>query len=71
MANAPLAGEAFSWHIDADPNMLPPSPWLDRHGLYINREPGKHSAQRPLRAFSAIPWPDFSLLLQSRLLLEE
>jgi len=41
VANAPITGDHFSWHIDADPNMLPPSPWRDRHGPYINREPAK------------------------------
>lgn len=41
--NAPVAddGDAFSWHIDADPMLLPPSPWTDFYGRYANRAPGK------------------------------
>jgi hypothetical protein len=33
-ANAPTAADegAFDWHIDADPNLLPPSPWTDYYG---------------------------------------
>lgn len=41
VANAPLAGEGFSWHVDAEPDMVPPSPWCDRYGRYINRQPRK------------------------------
>lgn len=43
-ANAPTAAEdpdTFQWHIDADPNLLPPSPWTDYYGRYPNREPGR------------------------------
>ena len=43
-ANAPVAtdgAELFGWHIDADPALLPPSPWTDVHGRYPNRRPGK------------------------------
>ena len=43
-ANAPLASdgnECYSWHIDADPALLPPSPWTDCFGRYPNRQPGK------------------------------
>jgi hypothetical protein len=42
--NAPVAADAdggYSYHIDADPSLLPPSPWLDVHGHYPNRCPGK------------------------------
>jgi hypothetical protein len=34
-ANAPTAADgddAFGWHIDADPMLLPPSPWTDVYG---------------------------------------
>ena len=34
-ANAPVAadgGEAYGWHIDADPALTPPSPWSDFYG---------------------------------------
>ena len=43
-ANAPTAADgdgAFSWHIDADPMLLPPSPWTDAFGRYPNRALGK------------------------------
>lgn len=42
-ANAPVAsdGDLFSWHIDADPMLLPPSPWTDVFGRAPNRAPGK------------------------------
>jgi hypothetical protein len=40
-ANAPVAGQSFDWHIDADPNLAPPSPWTDVFGRYPNRARGK------------------------------
>lgn len=42
-ANAPVAADedCFGWHIDADPALLPPSPWTDAFGRYPNRSPGK------------------------------
>ena len=43
-ANAPVAadgGDAYGWHIDADPALLPPSPWTDCYGRYPNRAPGR------------------------------
>jgi len=40
-ANAPIAGDVYSYHIDADPNMTPPSPWTDIYGRYMNRSRGK------------------------------
>lgn len=40
-ANAPTHGDEFAYHIDADPNMTPPSPWTDIYGRYPNRQPGK------------------------------
>ena len=36
-ANAATCGDSFEWHIDADPNMTPPSPWTDIYGRYPNR----------------------------------
>ena len=36
VANAAVAGDAFNWHIDADPSALPPP-----HGGYVNRERGR------------------------------
>lgn len=41
-ANAPTAsGEQFSYHIDGDPALTPPSPWTDVYGRYPNRTPGR------------------------------
>jgi len=43
-ANAPVHADgedAYGWHIDADPMLLPPSPWTDYHGRYRNRRAGK------------------------------
>mmetsp|Transcript_38046 Transcript_38046/g.83544 ORF Transcript_38046/g.83544 Transcript_38046/m.83544 type:complete len:443 (-) Transcript_38046:98-1426(-) len=40
-ANAATFGDHFDWHIDADPNMTPPSPWTDVYGRYPNRCRGK------------------------------
>eukprot|EP00964_Phaeocystis_antarctica_P057609 scaffold34109_cov73-Phaeocystis_antarctica.AAC.5 len=42
-ANAPVAADdagLYGWHIDADPVMLPPSPWTDVYGRTPNRAPG-------------------------------
>ncbi|KXZ50143.1 hypothetical protein GPECTOR_17g779 [Gonium pectorale] len=42
VANAAMHGDAYSWHVDADPSTLPfPSPWTLEYGQYINREPGR------------------------------
>eukprot|EP00775_Hariotina_reticulata_P003171 gene3171-biopygen4832 len=42
LANAAVTGDAFSWHIDADPASFPSAtPWSMQHGNYCNREPGK------------------------------
>lgn len=38
VANAPVYGDRFSWHIDADPSAFPPSPWRDHFGTYTNRQ---------------------------------
>lgn len=40
-ANAPTAGDMFGYHIDADPNITPSSPWTDVYGRYPNRAVGK------------------------------
>jgi hypothetical protein len=40
-ANAATFGDRFDWHIDADPNLTPPSPWTDIYGRYPNRCRGK------------------------------
>jgi len=40
-ANAATFGDKFSWHIDADPMLNPPSPWVDVFGRYPNRSVGK------------------------------
>ena len=41
LANAAVAGDAFQWHVDADPAALPESVWTDTFGDYCNGEPGK------------------------------
>lgn len=40
-ANAPTNGDVFGYHIDADPNITPSSPWTDVYGRYPNRAAGK------------------------------
>jgi len=40
-ANAATCVDKFSWHIDADPVLVPPSPWADVFGRYPNRAKGK------------------------------
>ena len=43
-ANAPIAADGdacYHYHIDADPALLPPSPFTDVFGRYTNRAPGK------------------------------
>jgi hypothetical protein len=40
-ANTPTAGDVFGYHIDADPNITPSSPWTDVYGRYPNRAAGK------------------------------
>jgi hypothetical protein len=38
LANAAVAGDQFSWHVDADPQSFPvPTPWSEEFGLYCNR----------------------------------
>ncbi|KAL7529832.1 hypothetical protein ACHAXR_007906 [Thalassiosira sp. AJA248-18] len=39
-ANAPTHGDTFTYHIDADPLQVPPSPWADVFGRYPNRSRG-------------------------------
>jgi hypothetical protein len=41
VVNAPVAHEHFRWHYDCDPSAMPDSPWVDKHGRYVNGEPGK------------------------------
>ncbi|PNH11163.1 Ankyrin repeat domain-containing protein [Tetrabaena socialis] len=42
VANAPVHGDTYGWHVDADPSTLPyPSPWTSMYGQYVNREPGR------------------------------
>lgn len=41
VANAPVSGDCFSWHVDADPSSFPPGRWLSRYGDYDNGAPGK------------------------------
>ena len=40
VANAAVFGDAFRWHVDADPSSLPPSEWTAAVGTYTNRERG-------------------------------
>jgi len=40
-ANAPMYGNEFAYHIDADPNLAPASPWTDVYGRYPNRTNGR------------------------------
>jgi hypothetical protein len=35
VANAAVAGDAFSWHVDADPAGFPDSPWVDKVGRWV------------------------------------
>jgi hypothetical protein len=38
VANAVVAGDSYQWHVDADPNDMPPdSLWVNQFGLYPNR----------------------------------
>ncbi|MEW5307344.1 MAG: hypothetical protein WDW36_009748 [Sanguina aurantia] len=41
VANAAVHGDAYSWHVDADPSVMPHSPWTQCYGHYFNREPSK------------------------------
>ena len=40
-ANAATSVDTFHWHIDADPALVPPSPWADCYGRFPNRTRGK------------------------------
>jgi probable phosphoglycerate mutase len=57
VANAPVAGDSFAWHCDADPSSLPPSAWATAHGDYVNRERGKPLFVSALLYLDA-HWPD-------------
>jgi len=37
VANAAVHGDAFHWHVDADPSEFVDSPWTQEHGRYFNR----------------------------------
>lgn len=37
VANAAVHGDAYSWHVDADPSVIPDSPWTQMYGRYFNR----------------------------------
>ncbi|GMH32424.1 hypothetical protein BSKO_00258 [Bryopsis sp. KO-2023] len=41
VGNAPVYGDSFQWHVDADPSSFPPSQWVDTFGTYFIGEPGK------------------------------
>lgn len=41
LANAAAQGDAFRYHVDADPSSFPPGPWTDAYGDYFNGEPGR------------------------------
>lgn len=39
LANAPTSSDTFTWHTDADPAAIPPSPWTAAYGRYANGAP--------------------------------
>ncbi|BDA51114.1 hypothetical protein COCOBI_17-3340 [Coccomyxa sp. Obi] len=41
VGNAPVAGDTYTWHVDADPSTLPDSRWTELFGDYVNGEPGR------------------------------
>lgn len=41
VGNAPVHGDEYSWHIDADPASLPECSWTAAFGDYVNGEPGQ------------------------------
>ena len=41
VGNAAVYGDAYSWHVDADPADFPPSPWTAAFGNYCNGQPGE------------------------------
>ena len=41
VGNAPVYGDCYSYHVDADPASLPDGPWTRHHGSYVNGEPGE------------------------------
>lgn len=40
LANAPVHGDHYEWHVDADPLTLPECPWRREFGDYCNRDQG-------------------------------
>lgn len=58
VANAAVAGDAFTWHVDADPSSLPASSRVVRElGEYSNRDRGKPLWASALLYLDA-PWPE-------------
>lgn len=57
IANAPVASDTFGYHVDADPSLLPPSPFVDFFGTYVNRSPDKPRFVSAL-VYLAPDWPD-------------
>uniref|UniRef100_A0A7S4BQ14 Prolyl 4-hydroxylase alpha subunit Fe(2+) 2OG dioxygenase domain-containing protein n=1 Tax=Chrysotila carterae TaxID=13221 RepID=A0A7S4BQ14_CHRCT len=41
VANAPVHGNCFQWHTDADPELIQSGAWHARHGAYANGTGGK------------------------------
>lgn len=41
VGNAPVHGDEYTWHIDADPASLPDCVWTAAFGDYVNGEPGQ------------------------------
>ena len=41
VGNAPVYGDCYSYHVDADPASLPDGLWTRHHGSYVNGEPGE------------------------------
>jgi hypothetical protein len=42
LANAPVAGDSFAWHADADPVAVAGgTPWARAYGAYANGDPGR------------------------------
>lgn len=46
VGNAAVHGDDYTWHIDADPAALPPSPWTKLYGDYCNGQPGVHPSSQ-------------------------
>ena len=55
-ANAPVHGDRYDYHVDADPALLPPGPFADYHSRYPNRAPGRPRFVSAL-CYLAPDWP--------------